>query len=466
MNYETVILGAGPGRYVCGIRLGQLGIKTLVVDKSYVGGVCLNVGCIPTKALIHVSSILEINEKAKREIGLEFENLKLDIEKIKYWKEGIVKKLTSGIRSLWKANGVDFIKGEAKFVDKNKIVVKEEGGEVKEFISKNIVIATGSRPIILKGFEPDGEFIWTSDDAVSLKKIPQRLFILGGGAIGLEFAYIYKNLGSEVVIFELMPQILPGMDSEMVKELTKILTKKGIKIFVEAKAKEVSKVKDKIEILVDIKGKEERFIGDVLLLSVGRRPNSDIEGIERLGINLDNKGFIVVDKKRRTNLENVYAIGDVAGMPLLAHKASKEGIVVAEVIGGKEVEFDKRAIPSVVYTVPEFASVGLTEEEAKNKGIDIKVGKFPLLASGRALTMGETSGLCKIIVNKENDEIIGIHIISPEASSLIGEATLAIEMEATSEDIALTIHPHPTFSEILMEAAENVKKRAIHIVNK
>ncbi|MEO0291042.1 MAG: dihydrolipoyl dehydrogenase [candidate division WOR-3 bacterium] len=466
MDYKTIVIGAGPGGYVCAIRLGQIGIKTLVVDKNYIGGVCLNVGCIPTKALIHVASIIELNEKAKKEFGFNFSDFRYDIEKLREWKDKIVKRLVTGITSLWKAYNVDFIKGEAIFDSDKKIKVKTEKGEIKEFTAENIVIATGSSPFILKGFEPDGEFIWTSDDAVSLKKVPEKLLILGGGAIGLEFAYIYKNLGSDVEVIELMDQILPGMDKEMAQELTKILKRKGIKIFTERKAKEISVKNKKVKLLVDYKGKEEVYEGDVLLISIGRKPNSRIEGIEKLGLKINEKGFIQVDKKRRANEKGIYAIGDVAEPPLLAHKASREGIVAAEVIKGFNSEFDPRCIPSVVYTIPEFASCGMTEEEARSKGIGIEIGRFPLIASGRALTYGESMGLAKIIVNKENDEVIGVHIISPEASSLIGEGALAIEMGATSEDIGLTIHPHPTFSEILMEAAENVHKRAIHILNR
>ncbi len=466
MDYKTIVIGAGPGGYVCAIRLGQLGIKTLVVDKKYVGGVCLNVGCIPTKALIHVSHIIEMNKKAQKEIGFEFDNFKFDIEKIRKWKDGIVKRLTTGIMNLWKANGVDFIKGEAKILDKNTVEIKKETGEVERFKTDDIVIATGSSPFILKGFEPDGETIWTSDDAVSLKKIPQKLLILGGGAIGLEFAYVYRNLGSDVVVIELMPQILPGMDKEMVNELAKVLRRKGIKIYTESRAKEVNKKNGKIELVVDIKGKEQIFEGDVLLVSIGRKPNSANMGIENIGVKLDEKGFIKVDKKRRTNIENIFAIGDVTEPPLLAHKASREGVVVAEVIAGKDSIFDPKTIPGVVYTQPEFASCGLTEEEAREKGIDIEVGKFPLIANGRALSYGESMGLAKIIVNKENDEILGVHILSPEASSIIGEGALAIEMSAKAKDIGLTIHPHPTFGEILMEAAENVHKKAIHILNR
>jgi dihydrolipoamide dehydrogenase len=466
MDYKAIVIGAGPGGYVCAIRLGQLGIKTLVVDKKYIGGVCLNVGCIPTKALIHAAHIIEMNEKAKKNMGFGFENFKYDIDKLRTWKDGIVRRLTTGIMGLWKANGVDFMKGEAKIKDNNTVEIKTENGEVKEIKTENVVIATGSSPFILKGFEPDGEFIWTSDDAVSLKKVPEKLLILGGGAIGLEFAYVYKNLGSEVTVIELMPQILPGMDTEMVNELSKVLRRKGIKVYTEARAKEVSKKNGKIELLVDVKGKEQVFEGDVLLVSVGRRPNSENIGLENAGVNKNEKGFIPVDKKRRTNVSNIFAIGDVAEPPLLAHKASREGVVAAEVIAGKNSEFDPKVIPGVVYTQPEFASVGMTEEEVKEKGIDYKVGKFPIIASGRALAYGESIGLAKIIVNKENDEVLGVHILSPEASSIIGEGALAIEMSATAEDIGLTIHPHPTLGEILMEAAENVHKRAIHIINK
>jgi len=466
MKYDVIVIGAGPGGYVAGIRLGQLGKKVLVVEKKHIGGVCLNVGCIPTKALIHSAHLISKINEARKEMGLEIEgNFYYNIEKLRNWKDKCVKKLTKGVEFLFKSNNVDFIKGEAKILDERKIEVIKENGEVEKYETENIIIATGSIPAFIPGFEPDGKYIWTSDDAVSLPYVPKKLLILGAGAIGLEFAYIYKNLGSDVEIYELMPQILPGVDKEMAFELEKCLKRYGIKIYTEAIAKEIIKEDGKIKMKVELKGVQKIVEGDVLLLAVGRKPNSKNLNLEKIGIDVDNRGFIKVDKKRRTNIKNIFAIGDIAGMPLLAHKASKEGIVAAEVISGIEIEYNPLAVPIVTYTVPELLIVGISEEEAKEKNLSIKVGKFPFSANGKAITSGEIYGFVKIIVN-ENDEIIGLHILGPEASSMAGEASLVVEKKVKAEELGKVIHPHPTLSEAIMEAAENVHKKAIHIVNK
>jgi dihydrolipoamide dehydrogenase len=466
MEYDVIIIGSGPGGYVAGIRAGQLGLRVLVVDKKYLGGTCLNVGCIPTKTLLHISHVIEQNRKFKKNKLFDIEIDSLNLTNIRDFKNSIVNRLKKGIESLFKANNVEFIMGSARLVDPNTCEITKDNGEKVYKKSKNFIIATGSEPIILKGFEYDKEFVWTSDDALDLKRIPGKLLILGAGAIGLEFGYIYKMLGSEVEIIELMPQILPGSDTEMARELEKILKRKGIKIYTSARAKELKKKERGIELKVEIKGKEVVMQGDVLLLSVGRKPNSKGIGIEELEVETDEKGFIKVDKRRRTNIDNIYAIGDVTEPPLLAHKASREGIVAVEVIKGYKSEFDSKAIPSVVYTFPEFASCGITEEEAREMGIEVKIGKFPLIGNARSLAYGESQGMAKIIADAETDEILGVHIIAPEASSLIGEGVLAIEMGSTAEDVGLTVHPHPSLSEILMEAAENVHKRAIHTINK
>ncbi len=457
---ELAIIGAGPGGYVAGIRAGQLGIKTVIIEKSYLGGVCLNVGCIPTKALLYASEIF-LHSKSFNNIGIEFNDVKIELKKLNSWKKSIVDKLVSGINFLLKNYNIEIIFGEAKFLDEKNLLVRTQNGDIK-VSAKNIIIATGSRPADLPNIKRDGNFVWNSNDAVEMKEIPKKLLVIGAGAVGLEFASIYSRLGSEVVVVEIENQILPGTDNECANVLRKALEKQNIKIFTNAK---VLKYKDN-EFEIDIDGKIQKFTFDKVLLSVGRLPNTDNLGLEKIGIKLNEKGFIVVNKKLQTNVENIYAIGDVIGAPLLAHKASREGLVAVEIITGNEKEYDVRAIPSVVYTNPEYASVGLSEEMAKQKGYKIKVGKFPLTANGKALAMNMTDGLAKIIVNEENDEILGVHIVSPEASSIIGEAALAIESYLTSEDIALTVHAHPSISEILMEATENVRKKAIHIINK
>jgi|Deesub1362A_J573_1020465.scaffolds.fasta_scaffold00141_2 dihydrolipoamide dehydrogenase len=467
MKYDVIIIGGGPGGYVAGIRLGQLGKRVLVIEKKYVGGTCLNVGCIPTKALIHSAHLLSQIKHAKKNMGLKVEGeIFYDLDTLRKWKERVVTKLTKGVEFLWKKNSVEWVKGTARLLSENKVEVIKEDGSTEVFESENIIIATGSYPAVILGFEPDGKYIWTSDDAVLLPQIPEKMIILGAGAIGLEFAYIYKNLGSEVEVYELMPQILPGVDKEMADELEKILKKKGIKIYTNARAKGGEKKNGKIEMRVEIEGTEKTVHGNVLLLAVGRKPNIKDLNLEKVGVEVDKRGFIKVDKKRRTSVKNIYAIGDVAEMPLLAHKASREGIVAAEVIAGYNSEYEPQVVPAVVYTVPELLIAGISDEEAKERGMKIRIGRFPFSTNGKALCSGEIEGFVKIIADAETDKVLGIHILGPEASTMAGEAVLAIEMDAQTEDIGLSIHPHPTLCEAVMEAAENLHKRAIHILNK
>ncbi len=455
---KLLIIGAGPGGYVAGIRAGQLGIETIVVEEKFLGGVCLNVGCIPTKALLHASHVYAMGREAST-MGIEVSDISLNLRKLNAWKNKVVKRLVSGVEFLLKNNNVQILKGRAVFLDEHRVDVD---GEIVQ--ADHIIIATGSRPSYIPGVVPDGKDIWNSDHAVSLPKIPDSLLVIGAGAVGLEFASIYSRLGSKVVVVEIMDQIVPGSDRECANILMRALRKQGIEIKLSSKVVSVEGYSP-FKVRMESGGKQEEYEFETILVATGRIPNTDALNLDKAGVEVDDRGFIKVDEQLRTSQKHIFAIGDVVGHPMLAHKASKQGIVAVEIIAGKEKLYDVRAIPSVVYTYPEFAMVGLTEEKAKELGYKVKVGKFPLTANGRALGMNMTDGIAKIVADEETDEILGVHVVSPEASSIVSEGALAIEMLATSEDIALTVHPHPTISEILMEAAENVHKRAIHIIN-
>ncbi len=465
-DYDVVVIGAGPGGYVAAIRLGQLGKKTLVVEKQYVGGVCLNVGCIPTKALLHAAHLRVQGEHARKQMGLLLEDQGVDLPKLRRWKDGIVRRLVKGVQTLWKANGVEWIQGTARLQDPHTVEILDAEGQRRRVTAEHLILATGSRPVELRGFEFDGERVWSSNEAVALPGVPERLLVLGAGAIGLEFAYVYRHLGSRVTVLELMPQVLPGTDAEMARELARALKRQGIEIFTETRATRLEKGNDGVRVQAEVQGELQTFEAEVLLVAVGRRPNTEGLGLEAVGLQPNERGFLPVNRRMQTRVPHIYAIGDLTGPPLLAHKASREGIVAAEAIAGLSTEYDVRAMPSVVYTEPELASVGLSEEAAREQFGEVRVGRFPFLANGRALTYGESTGFAKIIAHPETDEVLGVHILGPEASSLIGEAALALELSATAEDIGLTVHPHPTLTEVLMEAAENVHRRAIHIPNR
>jgi dihydrolipoamide dehydrogenase len=458
---ESVVLGSGPGGYVAAIRLGQLGKETILVEKDNLGGVCLNIGCIPSKALIRVAKLKKQIEAAKQ-IGLDVSGVKVDFAKVQAWKQSVVNKLVSGIDYLCKGNNVKIIKGTGKFKEPHLLEV--EGTNGRETIgARNVIIATGSRYFDLPGFRFDGTHVISSTEALSLQEPPKSLVVIGGGVSGLELGTMYTQLGSKVTVIEMLDQLLPGTDIDLVRIVERSLRRLGIEYHVKSKAKEYKdgKVYASLE-----DGREVSFDADKVLVAVGRRPNSDQIGLETVGVNTDTHGFIQVNKKMETNVPGIYAIGDVVGPPMLAHKASKEGIVAAEVIGGLNSEADFRAIPGVVFTDPEIATVGLTESQAKEKGYDPVVGKFPFTALGRALIAGETEGFAKIVADKSSSLVLGVHIVGSEASDLISEAALAIEMGATLEDIGLTVHPHPTLPEGVMEAAEAAKGKAIHILQK
>ncbi len=461
--YEAVVLGGGPGGYVSAIRLGQLGIKTLLVEKHRVGGVCLHAGCIPSKALIQVSEVLmQIREGEK--FGLKAEHVSIDWEKAMSWKDALVDRLTKGIHQLLKGNHVEYLQGEGVVESPNTVVVFRDG-EPQRIETKYIVLATGSEPIELPDFPFDGEKVISSTEALELKRIPESMLIVGGGYIGLELGMVYAGLGTKVTIVELLEQILPGMSKDIVRALMPEIRKRKITLHTNARAERLFEKDGKTWVTVRKGDKVFDVEANVVLVTVGRKPRTRTQALEKLNLELDEKGFIRVDEQRRTSVPNVFAIGDIAGQPMLAHKASHEGEIVAEVIAGKKVACDYRVVPAVVFTHPEIAVVGLTEADAEKEGRDIRIGRFPLTALSRAQILGATRGYVKLIADAESGVLLGGEIVSPEASSLIGELALAIEMGATAEDVALTIHPHPTLTESIMESAKAVFGSAIHILN-
>lgn len=460
---DVLVVGAGPGGYVAAIRAAQLGKSVAVVDKGNVGGVCLNVGCIPSKALIHASHVYEQSKHAES-MGITAENVKVDFAKVQEWKNGVVKQLTGGVSSLFKGNKIQFIPGEALFVSENEVRVFH-GYDVNRYRFNHCIIATGSRPIELPAF-PFGKRVLSSTEALSLTEIPKSMVVIGGGYIGIELGSVYARFGTQVTILEGADQILPGFEPELTRLVERKLKKNGVQIHTKALAQGMEEKEDGVVVHAEIKGEAKSFEAEFVLVTVGRRPNTDELGLRDIGMKLTDRGHVVVDKQCRTNIPNVYAIGDIVEGPALAHKASYEGKVAAEVIAGHAAEVDYKAIPAVVFSDPEIASVGLSEREAKEKGIDYAVGRFPFAANGRALSVNAGEGFVKLVAEKETGLVLGAQIVGPEASNIIAEIGLAIEMGATLEDIELTIHAHPTLGEVTMEAAELALGRPIHVLNK
>ena len=460
LELDTVVIGSGPGGYVAAIRAAQMGQKVAIIEREYIGGVCLNVGCIPSKALIaaghHYQEALN-----SQMFGVTASDVSLDFTQTQDWKDnGVVNKLTSGIGFLLKKNKVEIIEGEAFFVDDKTLrVITEDAAQTYEF--KNAIVATGSRPIEIPGFKFNGRVI-DSTGGLNLKEVPKKLVIIGGGVIGAELGGAYANLGAEVTILEGSPQILPTYEKDMVKIVEDDFKKKGVTIVTKAMAKEAVDNGEDVTVTYEVDGKQETVTADYVMVTVGRRPNTDDMGLELAGVTIGERGLVPVDKQGRTNVPNIYAIGDIVPGAALAHKASYEAKIAAEAISGKKVEVDYKAMPAVAFTDPELASVGLTIAEAKEQGIEAKAVKFPFAGNGRALSLGKTEGFIRLVTTVEDHVIIGAQIAGIGASDMVSELALAIESGMNAEDIALTIHPHPSLGEIVMDASELALGLPIH----
>ncbi|MDY0396244.1 dihydrolipoyl dehydrogenase [Virgibacillus halophilus] len=461
IDVDTLVIGAGPGGYVAAIRAAQLGQKVTIVEKDNLGGVCLNVGCIPSKAMIQAGHLTE-QAHGNEELGIKTENVSVDFSKVQEWKGKVVKKLTSGVEGLLKGNKVEIVKGEVYFVNDHSVKVMDEK-QSQTYHFNNCIIATGSRPIEIPGFK-FSERVLDSTGALNLKEIPKKLVVIGGGYIGTELGSAYANFGTEVTILEGAKDILGTFEKQMTQLVKKRLKKNNATIVTEAMAKGAEETKNGVKVTYEAKGNTETIEADYVLVTVGRRPNTDEIGLEQAGVEVGERGLINVDKQSRTNVKNIYAIGDIVpGLPL-AHKASYEGKIAAEAISGEKSEIDYLGMPAVVFSDPELASVGYTEKEAKDAGYDVKASKFPFGANGRALSLNNADGFMKLITRKEDGLVIGAQIAGPNASDMIAELGLAIESGMTAEDIALTIHAHPSLGEITMEAAEVALGTPIHML--
>lgn len=467
MDFDVCVIGSGPGGYVAAIRSAQLGLKTAIIEREALGGVCLNVGCIPSKAMISAAGFLHRVQNDANEMGIKVGSVDLDMKKMVNWKQSVCDKMSGGVAQLLKGNHVVEIRGQADFKSATEVVVKSPQKE-QVLRAKNFIIATGSRPIEIPGFSIDEENVLSSTGVLALETVPKHFVVIGGGYIGLEISSYMSKLGSEVIILEAGDTLLSGVaDKDCVQVVSRQLKKLGVQVYFKTLAQSYKKLKSGYEIKVEREGKKGALKADKILLTVGRRPNSDQMNFKAAGVEVGEGGFIKVNAQRQTTAPHIYAIGDVAGQPMLAHKASYEGLLVAEVISGQNRVYDVKTVPSVIFTDPEIASVGWTEDECRTHGhSNLKIGKFPFAANGRAVSMMESNGFVKMIADAQTHVVLGVHVVGPEASQLISECALAIEMGATLEDIALTIHPHPTLGETMMEAAEAALGHAIHMIQK
>ena len=462
-KFDAIVIGGGPGGYVCAIRLAQLGKKTACVEyRGTLGGTCLNIGCIPSKNLLNLS---ENFQKAKNfsKVGIEISDIKLNLDKMMKNKDKAVTVLTKGVEFLFKKNKVSYFKGFGSFVSDKKIKIKGSDNKESEIEGENIIIATGSEPSKMPNINFDEERIVSSTGALSLKKVPKKMIVIGGGYIGLEMGSVWSRLGSDVHVIEFLDHITPGMDKEISNEFMKILKKQNIKFHMSTKVEKITKKGENVEIETsNSKGEKSSHDCDVALISIGRKAFTDNLNLEKIKLKTDEKGRVKVDKNFKTDKKNIFAIGDVIQGPMLAHKAEEEGIAVAEIIAGQSGHVNYDLIPGVIYTSPEVATIGKTEEQLKEQNISYKIGKFPFMANSRAKAIDEPEGFVKILADNSTDKVLGVHIIGPHAGEMIAEMAVAMEFGASSEDIARTCHAHPTFSEAIKEAALSVDKRQIH----
>ena len=462
-EFDFLVIGGGPGGYVGAIRAAQLGLKTACIEsRGTLGGTCLNVGCIPSKALLHSSDLYKKAKTEFKNIGININEPSLDLAKMMSHKAKGVEGLTKGIEFLFKKNKITYIKGFGSFKDKNTISVIDQSNNQKDYKFKNAIIATGSVPTSLPNIEIDEKTVVSSTGALNLSSVPKKLVVVGGGYIGLEMGSVWLRLGAEVQVIEYLDYITPGMDREVSDAFLKILQKQGMQFNLSTKVISVKKNKNGATVTVEKSGAKSDINCDIVLMSVGRKPNTAGLNLDKIGVKLDSKGRIETDNKYKTNLDNIYAIGDVIDGPMLAHKAEEEGIAIAELLSGKSGHVNYNVIPGVIYTSPEVASVGKTEEQLKEQKISYKIGKFPFAANARAKINDEGDGFVKILADEKTDRVLGVHMIGPDVGNMIAEIALAMEFGASAEDIARTCHAHPTYAEAIKEAALAVDKRAIH----
>ena len=463
-TYDLIVIGAGPGGYVSAIRAAQLGLKTAIVDKRWLGGVCLNVGCIPSKSLLKNAEIAHTLRHRGKEFGFAFENLQLDYAVAVKRSRKASDRLTKGVGFLMRKNKIEVHMGAAKITARDTVLVTDAEGKHSELKAANIIVATGARPAMIPGVQEDGEKILTYEAAILQEKLPKSAVIIGSGAIGVEFATIWNAYGVDVTVVEMLPRIVPLEDEEISKELAKAFRKRGVKTLTGHRVESITPTEEGVQVLVSGEGGQQTLEAEQALVAIGFKPNSGGLGLEELGVSLDRRGFIQIDERMATNVPGIWAIGDVTGKLMLAHVASAQGIVAAENIAGAEtITLNYEMMPRATYCHPQIASFGLTEAQARERGYEVKIGRFPFQANGKALGLGEGSGWAKIVTDARYGEILGAHLIGPEVTELLPELTLAQMMEITTAEIARNVHAHPTLSEALMEAAHDAEGHAIHL---